>query len=66
MQKIFLTERNTGLDKRAEFPILGRTWKAAPIKVLMWYFTVKALEFANATEVAKLNSLEYKAKSRSL
>ena len=54
VRKIFLTERNTGLDTPNSYPILGRSWKAAHIKVLVWYFTIKAIEFANATGVPKL------------
>ncbi len=54
MRKIFLTERNTGLDTPNNYPILGRSWKAAHIKVLVWYFTIKAIEFANATGDPKL------------
>ena len=50
VRKIILTERNTGLDnKSTEFPELGRAWKAAHIKVLVWYMTVKAIEYADST-----------------
>lgn len=50
VRKIILTQRNTGLDKKStEFPELGRAWKAAHIKVLVWYMAVKAIEYADST-----------------
>ena len=48
MRKLFFTERNTGLDKPSKYPMLGRASKGAHIKVLLWYFTVKSVEFAAA------------------
>ena len=50
VRKIILTQRNTGLDKKStEFPELGRAWKAAHIKISVWYFSVKAIEYADST-----------------
>ncbi|CAJ1394202.1 unnamed protein product [Effrenium voratum] len=47
VRKLLLTVANTGLQEPE--PTLTGVWKAAHIKVLMWYFTEKAVEFASKT-----------------
>ena len=47
----FFTLANCNLGK-AEFPELSTTWKAAEIKVVLWFLSVKAVELTAATEVS--------------
>lgn len=55
MRRIFFTEVNTGLDKpSSEYPALARCWKAAHVKVILWYMAKKAVEFAELSGVAQL------------
>lgn len=54
VRKVCLTERNTGLDTKSEYPVLGRVWKAAHIKILLWYMTRKAIQFGDAAGVFRL------------
>lgn len=50
VRRLFLTESNTGLASKgqghAEF---GSCWKASHVKMLLWWFSKKATEFANMT-----------------
>lgn len=50
VRKLSFTARNTGLDSNSEYPELSTAWKAAHIKVVLWFLCLKAVEFANATK----------------
>lgn len=47
-KKVFFTPSNTGL-KENNFPELGSVWKAAHVKVVMWFITQKACAIAADT-----------------
>ncbi|CAL1128356.1 unnamed protein product [Cladocopium goreaui] len=55
VRKLFFTERNTRLNESSSYPELGTAFKAAHIKMILWFMTRKAIEFANATGVPHLN-----------
>lgn len=55
VRKLFFTERNTGLIDPSSYPVLGSAFKAAHIKMIMWFMTIKAVEFAETTGVPHLN-----------
>lgn len=44
------TPANTGLDTPSEFPELGSSFKAATIKVSIWFFAKFAMELATGSE----------------
>lgn len=52
VKRIFLTEANTGLlsggSGHAE---LGSCWKASHVKMMIWWFCQRAMEFSNLTGV---------------
>lgn len=62
VRRLFLTESNTGLASKgqghAEF---GSCWKASHVKMLLWWFSKKATEFANMTRDTLLVQLIFEA-----
>ena len=57
LQRLHLRRRNftlanTGLSKPSEFGEFGSVWKAAEIKVILWYLTKKASELAEGGNAA--------------
>lgn len=44
MRKLIFTEANCGLNEG--FPELGSSWKAANVKMVLWYVAEKAIEYA--------------------
>ena len=47
------TLSNTGLNAaKTEYPELGSVWKAADIKVIVWFLTQKAITLANEQDVS--------------
>jgi len=55
VRKLFFTERNTGLIEPNSYPVLGSAFKAAHIKMILWFLTQKAIEFADRTGAPHLN-----------
>lgn len=54
VKKLSFTPANTGLLEN-KYPELGSAWKAAHVKVILWFVTMKACEFAAASDdVARL------------
>lgn len=49
VRKLVFTESNCGLTEG--FPELGSAWKAANVKLVLWFIAEKAVEFAKATGV---------------
>ncbi|CAK9058813.1 unnamed protein product [Durusdinium trenchii] len=47
VRKLVFTESNCGLTEG--FPELGSAWKAANVKLVLWFIAEKAVEFAKAT-----------------
>jgi len=54
VRKLGFTPRNLNLDvdKTKNFPELGSVFKGHHVKVILWYLTVKSIEFAETTGVA--------------
>ena len=57
VKRVHFTPANTGLQDK-DYPELGSTWKAAQIKLILWYITKKACQFAGETNAAGLNSVD--------
>ena len=53
MKKIFFTPSNTGMVDN-KYPELGAVWKAAHVKLVLWYCATQACKLAEETEVASL------------
>lgn len=55
VRKLGFTPRNLNLDgDKKTFPELGTVFKAAHVKMILWFLTVKAVEFAEQIGVAWL------------
>ena len=53
VRKLGFTPRNLNLDgDKKTFPELGTVFKAAHVKMILWFLTVKAVEFAEQIGVA--------------
>jgi hypothetical protein len=50
------TPRNLNMDgdNKKMYPELGTIFKASHVKVILWYLTLKSIQFAESTEVAWL------------
>lgn len=49
VRRLHFTERNTGLSEKSKFPELGSAWKAAHIKVVIWYMANMATKIAETS-----------------
>ena len=57
VKRIFLTESNTGLlSKGSGHAELGSCWKASHVKMMIWWFCQRAIEFSNLTGVLWCNN----------
>ena len=54
VRKLGFTPRNLNLDGdwKKNYPELGSMFKGQHVKVILWYLTVKSIEFAEASDVA--------------
>lgn len=53
-KRVFFTPSNTGLKDSNDYPELGSVWKAAHVKVVMWFVGKKICEVAASKEVPRL------------
>lgn len=53
VRRLLLTPANLNLvsKRKGEYPVLGNIFKAAHVKAITWYTTMKAIEFAEETQV---------------
>ena len=51
-RKIFFTPANTGL-RGNKYPELGSVWKAAHVKMVIWFLTDKISKIAAETDVPR-------------
>lgn len=54
-KRVFFTPANTGLKEKHD-PELGSAWKAAHVKMVIWFIANKVCETAAATGVPRLLS----------
>ena len=52
VRRLCLTPRNVGLEDKKSYPELGTIFKGVHVKMILWYLSVKAIEFAEATDVS--------------
>ena len=57
VRRLLFTPANLNLVKRkGEYPVLGNIFKASHVKAVTWYVTMKAIEFAERSQVPLLIS----------
>lgn len=52
VRRLCLTPRNVGLEDKNAYPELGTVFKGVHVKMILWYLSMKAIEFAKTTDVS--------------
>lgn len=52
VRRLSLTPRNVGMEDKSGYPELGTIFKGVHVKMILWYLSIKAIEFAQTTDVS--------------